>query len=44
MNDLTHVVYEECSLDPDKISRIEVHEPLHTWLRQNWAEPNRNNG
>ncbi len=40
LNDLTHVVYENCSINPDKIAGIAIHEPLNTWFRQHWLDEN----
>ena len=31
-NDLTCVIYEERSVDPNKVDDIEIHEPLKSWL------------
>jgi hypothetical protein len=37
LNDLVTIVYEDLSLDPSRMDAIEIHEPLHAWLKERTA-------
>jgi len=38
LNNLTHVVYEECNMNPSQMRDIEVDESLKTWLSERWIK------
>ncbi|MBN2148763.1 MAG: hypothetical protein JW726_15350 [Anaerolineales bacterium] len=39
LNDLVCFTFEERTIHPDAVSDIQIHEPLHTWLKKQLSSP-----